>query len=293
MPKIWNASNLTQVTWAHAVNSRAELQQAFDDGVDMIECDIVFGTIIGDETLTEQPVMGHPPANTSDITLEEFLIKIKEFNSNTANKRGVKLDFKSTSVFVESTKILESLWGSMDYPVWLNADIIRGPVNNIISIPVDANTFLNECKKFPDAVLSIGWTTRWGSDFSEGSYTNNQVDKMIQAIQTNQITHPITFPIRAGIAANSKEELTRLYQSLNTTNSLSFTIWSSNGDFVNVLKLEDLIFHFGLDIVYLDVPNELSDKLNLGRSNGNESMKVSYWINLGLLFLYILFTMFD
>ena len=45
-------------------------------------------------------------------------------------------------------------------PLWLNADIVAGPVDSG-HIPVDAEVFLNLAKThFPGATLSLSWTTR-------------------------------------------------------------------------------------------------------------------------------------
>lgn len=71
----------------------------------------------------------------------------------------------------------------MNYPVWINADIIAGPLNNVATIPVDPIRFFEGVKKLPSAVLSIGWTTRWGPDFDDGEYTKAQIQQMIAAIQ--------------------------------------------------------------------------------------------------------------
>lgn len=71
----------------------------------------------------------------------------------------------------------------MTYPVWINADIIPGPVDNTLTIPVDPGVFFNGCKSLSSAILSIGWTTRWGSEFNIGNYTDEQIDDMITAIK--------------------------------------------------------------------------------------------------------------
>lgn len=142
-------------------------------------------------------------------------------------------------------------------------DIYSGPLNNTSTYPVDADIFLQESKKFVNATLSTGWTTRWGPDFIEGSYTAEQITKMIDGIKTNQVPNPITFPVRAGIAAQSIDELNRLYESLNATNYVTFTIWSSATDNVNVEDLRKMIFHFGVDKIYIDVPEDLHNQLRL------------------------------
>lgn len=102
-------SDLTQIRWAHAVNSKAELQEALnDDRIDMIEADVILGQI--NNSGNSLPVMGHPPMISSDVTLNDFLLKIVDYNSNSTNSKGVKLDFKSIEVFEASVDILDNLW---------------------------------------------------------------------------------------------------------------------------------------------------------------------------------------
>lgn len=71
----------------------------------MIEADIVLGKLNGEGD--DIPIMGHPPANTSDISLENFLITIDNFNKlNSSLRKGVKLDFKTTKVFESAISII-------------------------------------------------------------------------------------------------------------------------------------------------------------------------------------------
>jgi len=157
----------------------------------------------------------------------------------------------------------------MTYPVWINADIIAGPVEQNKSVPVDPARFFAGCMRYKQAVLSIGWTTNWGADFREGEYTKSQCDAMLKAINDNNVTstgQAITFPVRAGIAANSAQQLHNLVAAVNGTNESTLTIWSSASDYVDVERLRKLIFGFGVERVYLDVPEELSSKLDLGNT---------------------------
>lgn len=259
--------------------------------VQMIEADIVFGYLTDDPTREMQPVMAHPPIEFSDISLRSFLNQVQTFNQNSPKdkQKGVKLDFKSTETFESSLPMLMELWISMDYPVWINADIYRGPLNNTQTTPVDATTFFNGTKSLPNATLSTGWTTRWGANFTEGHYTDEQVNEMIQGIKINNVTNPITFPVRAGIAAQSLTQLDHLYKSLNESNPVTFTIWSSDNDTVDVKKLREMIFHFGVDKIYVDVPEQLSEKLrldiNAGFSiNSNLVMGLVLLMSVALLF---------
>jgi hypothetical protein len=169
----------------------------------------------------------------------------------------------------------------MDMPVWINADIYEGPLNST-SVPVAADAFFAGAKSFPSAILSTGWTTRWGSNFTDGQYTTEQINQMINGIKKNNVKNPITFPVRAGIAAQSISTLDYLYDSLKATNNVTFTIWSSDNDFVDVEQLRKMIFHFGLDKVYVDVPEKLSEKLRLD-VDPNEGFSVKPNVVMGLL----------
>lgn len=143
--------NLTAITWGHAINSQELLKNALSSeylilkinitifvlllnnwckliyalnplpiinlgDIDYIEADIVMGTIIGSDDKTEMPVMGHPPAIESDISLKEFLEKILDFNNlNADKKKGVKLDFKTIGVFNGSLNLLMEMWDKVLY----------------------------------------------------------------------------------------------------------------------------------------------------------------------------------
>lgn len=151
------------------------------------------------------------------------------------------------------------------YPVWINADIIPGPVDSEV-IPVNPDEFLSKCKQLSNATLSIGWTTEWNSKSEIGEYTEKQIDEMIDAIERNQLNgtkHAITFPVRAGIAAQSQKALEKLINHTRDTNNATLTIWSSETDAVNATNLQNLILSFGVDRVYLDVPQKLASELNL------------------------------
>ncbi|XP_030384866.1 protein FAM151B [Scaptodrosophila lebanonensis] len=266
-------SNLTAIRWAHAVNSQQLLDAALKADIDMIEADIVLGTLNG--VGEELPVMAHPPANDSDLTLADFLNQIKQYNEQTEGaQKGVKLDFKSIEVFEGSLQILDESIPMMSYPIFMNADIISGPVEQNKTVPVDPARFFAGCMRYKQSVLSIGWTTNWSGDHREGSYTQAQCDEMLEAIRWNNVLstgQAITFPVRAGIAANSEEQLHQLVAAVNGTNESTLTIWSSEGDYVDVAQLRKLIFSFGVDRVYLDVPEALASQLDLGKHEGGGS----------------------
>jgi hypothetical protein len=247
----------------------------------LIEADVVHGFMVNDELRQNiMPVMAHPPNDTSDVSLASFLRQIETFNDGVTNEqqKGVRLDFKSTAVFQNALETLR-LWNE-DYKLFINADLFSGPVNNTATLPVDPNVYFTESKKFTKAILSPGWTTRWFTEPNDGSYTREQIDTMIDSIRSHDVKNHINFPIRAGIAANSLTELTYLYNSLKDSNEITFTVWSSfiTTDYVDIENLRKVIFTFGIDKVYIDVPEVLYNQLQLDVNpfdNGSGSMRMA------------------
>lgn len=154
---------------------------------------------------------------------------------------------------------MRNLLLQMDYPLWLNADILAGPVN-ASTLPVDPEKFLKGAEKFADSVLSIGWTTQYGISNYPASYTEEQITGMLEVVKNNHVKQNVTYPVRAGIAAESFELMKRLVEE---TGNSTLTVWSSLGDRVNVENLRGLIFGVGLNKVYVDVPESLLDQLHL------------------------------
>lgn len=80
----------------------------------MLEADVVIGTF---NNSTEQiPIMAHPPANSSDLSLKMFLDNVLTYNNrnDTVSKRkGVKLDFKSIEALENSTSIIQELYNKV------------------------------------------------------------------------------------------------------------------------------------------------------------------------------------
>lgn len=57
------------------------------------------------------PVMAHPPFDQSDLSLEDFLKHVTDYNKkNKNNTKAAKLDFKSTDAVTESVKIMKKEW---------------------------------------------------------------------------------------------------------------------------------------------------------------------------------------
>lgn len=107
-------------------------------------------------------------------------------------------------------------------------------------------------------------------DKGDKGYTKAHIDAMIKTLTDNKVDagYPITFPVRAALAAESKDTLRSLYDEVSKTYQVTFTIWSGDKETekVNNEKLQEFIDTFGLNKVYVDVPEDLMKKLNSGAS---------------------------
>ncbi|KAK9876695.1 hypothetical protein WA026_014074 [Henosepilachna vigintioctopunctata] len=252
--------NLATITWAHAVNDKAYLNSSLNSGIDMLEADIVIGRT-ADNKENNIPIMGHPPNNVSDLSLSQFVSIVDEFNKRNAAKKGIKLDFKCIEAFESAIRNEEfsAILSKANYPVWLNADILEGPLAHPQSNPVDATLFIKGGKLFPRSVLSLGWTTGFDATKKVG-YTESNVREMLRVLETNEVRQPVTFAVRAGLVAESKNEMNKLLS--NNTHTL--TVWSAiNDEGFDVDKLNDVLDGIGIRRIYVDVPDELKSQLNL------------------------------
>ena len=88
--------------------------------------------------------MAHPPAIDSDLSLQQFLdIVIAE--TGRGARKGIKLDFKAIEIVEPSLQMVKLVESKLNFPVWLNADIIVGPGGGP---PVDADQFLALCSQY-------------------------------------------------------------------------------------------------------------------------------------------------
>merc|ERR1712210_290929 len=207
------ADDLTRVSWSHATNSKALLDQALADSTMMIEADVSLGR-------GNTPIMAHPPANTSDLSLQQFLESVLASTESGA-KKGIKLDFKFLGVVEPSLQLLDGLRERLAIPLWLNADILQGPGGGD---PVEGSDFLNVCKRiFPGATLSVGWTTE-----PKGQYSKDDFEKMRNLLQQHNVTSPVTLPLRASLAVNSVEPISEFLLQMENLNPfpLSLTMWT-------------------------------------------------------------------
>lgn len=170
-PGYFNPIDVTGVTWAHGVNSKADLEANLNDvGIQMLEADLVMGRLIGaGESDPVTVIMAHPPVNESDLSFEMFLGEVIEYNKNLSlgNRKGIKLDFKEYEAAEKSLQILAQRNLTeptlLQFPIWINADILPGPVN-ASSNKVDGLKLIRDQQNaLPQSSLSLGWTTRFGN----------------------------------------------------------------------------------------------------------------------------------
>lgn len=157
--------------------------------------------------------------------------------------------------------------------VWINADILKGPVGQTGQNPVDATAFFDSVKHLEKATLSLGWTSSPTYENATVGYTKEQIDEMLKVIQDNKVSEdtPITFAVRALLAINSEDHLQHLIDEVSKTNKdTSFTIWSPAKEQVDAKKLENFIKRFGTTKVYVDVPEDLRNQINV--DNGASSL---------------------
>ncbi|XP_050702468.1 protein FAM151B-like [Eriocheir sinensis] len=254
--------DLTEVTWAHRVNSQAELEAMLkDDKIMMLEADVLSGKLRDSEEKAKEgeregesstsPIMAHPPEKESDLTVAMWLDQVIQANQG-GKRKGIKLDFKELSVVKESLEELVKRKEEMTFPIWLNADILPGPSSR--NTPVPSTDFLTTCAElFPQATLSLGWTTfvAPNSPAVESGYSREHFEAMVQALDTHAITQPVTFPIRAAFVPHSIENLEWLLE--NTPDS-TVTIWSSPQDPFDPEAIKTLVDILGHNAVYLDLP---------------------------------------
>lgn len=123
-------------------------------------------------------------------------------------------------------------------------------------------------KEFGDAWLSVGWTTFYGPEMT-GQYSDLAINEMLHNLKKHNLTNRITFPVRAGLAAESKEQMSNLLAKCKNS---TLTIWSSEGDNVSVEHLRTLISNIGVDKVFIDVPTDLKSQLNLNDLSKSNSI---------------------
>lgn len=129
-----------------------------------------------------------------------------------------------------------------------------------------------------NVVLSIGWTTGRPKYHSE-EYSSSNIEDMGEVIKNTTLINvnskavDVNFPIRAIYALKNQDILHNFYYSVKRNNprsTITYTVWSEKADTIDAAKLQKFIKYYGVENIYIDLPNDLRKKLNLG--NGASSL---------------------
>ncbi|KAJ3233710.1 hypothetical protein HDU81_002032 [Chytriomyces hyalinus] len=233
--------------WGHAINSQLLLDQTLNDAtINAIEADIIYSES------QQQAVMGHPPQQDSELTLDSFLQQLlrSKFQSH-QTKTIVKFDFKSRPAFDASIDLVARYVEQTQFPVglWINADVVRGPGGG--PSVFDAHAFVETVlTRISDKViLSLGWTT--GGD-PAGVYTREMVRAM-QEVVSGRIDGGVCvqFAVRATSVVDSMKNLAPL---LEASEQFGMALWWS----AFCLKTEEVqqmqsLLHAWSERVFYDV----------------------------------------
>nr|XP_032821828.1 protein FAM151A isoform X1 [Petromyzon marinus] len=242
------------VGWAHAANNKEEMNAALGNSeVMVLEADVNIEGL-GTASETGRPIMAHPPDVTSDNSLSDWLSAVLKSN------KGIKLDFKSLEALGPSLDILleRVAQAPLDRPIWLNADIIRGPNVPAFVDPIDATGFLSLITKhFPNVTLSPGWLVAFVPALGlNETYTAAMVREMHGLVAA--LPQRVTFPVRAPLL---RRAWTHFRWLLDQSDRFSLTLWQGKSD---VIALEDMLFvRDGTDPteVYYDIYDPLLSEL--------------------------------
>lgn len=228
--------DVSLIEWSHGTNSRWKLEQALSGrAAPYVEADV--------SQADGMAVMAHPPVRSWDLSLREFLRIV----CGTPRNVTLKLDFKASHVLESAFLDMESAPLENLRDLWLNADIVEGPGGRP---EVDAQHFLQLCtSRFPQATLSLGWTTRPMS-----SYSWAHVEAMARLLVCGPYRVPrVTFPVRASMLAASTPQLLWL---LDVIPGSTLTVWSSPRDPWSTKALMKLRNLLPLTAVYYDLPSD-------------------------------------
>lgn len=241
-----------QVRWSHAVNNRSSLTEALTGPTHMMEADIIMR---GHDP--KEPIMAHPPQTDSDITLKEWLEGVK------VHDKGIKLDFKSLEAVPPSVALLQEVLAELSCPVWINADVLPGPSGQ--ATPLEPQAFLAAVGTLPShTVLSLGWTTGWTAGTDNPGYSWDMVHEMEEICRT--LKHPVTFPVRAALLAQSLSQLTWLLQQ---SDRYTLTVWTGQKDDVTLQDLLPYRKEFDISRIYYDLPDFIRTELTKTSQDNN------------------------
>lgn len=156
----------------------------------------------------------------------------------------------------------------------MNAEVLEGPGAQGSPAPVDGVKFIEEAKKLDNVVLSLGWKTITQESAKDG-YTAEHIKAMEEILKNSKINTPdykevsLNFPISAFYAIKSQDNLKKFYDGAKNANPITFTIRSQKEDKVEAKEVEAFVKSYGVEHIYMDLPDDLRKQINLGENKGN------------------------
>jgi len=270
----YESTDVGIISWAHAVNSKSEFQEAKTSGINFFEADILLRRRGGANHAENIPIMAHPPATDSDLTLKEFL------QMSSLLPIGIKLDFKTIEALRASVDVLLEHRRRVDTasdraPFWMNADIVGHGA--VVEGKVDADEFLNTSRHVtPSATLSIGWNIAPAYFHSSASsvslssssptspslplsYSDVDVRRMRDALDRNDIPSDasITFAIWSKFISNSMDTLKWLTDHYPNS---TVTIWGREAD-ATAKEVATVYSILSKSRVFIDLPETLKREI--------------------------------
>lgn len=238
-----NPRDAGKIIWSHNTDTWEQINKATSGEAMMIEGDIM---LLGQDTSnqTELPIMAHTVGDYNNMTFEQWLDEIIKVD------KGMKFDFKSLDAVKPALRIVQRKRDKIKGPIWLNADILTGPNATHTRIPAD--DFLDAITQFPEATLSLGWTTVSKRTNYNLKYTMAMVQEMQNICRTLQ--QPITFPVRAEQLVDSWDEFNWL---LKQSRRYTLTVWTSHTDNVTKSDMNYIKQQAEASRVYFDLPEQL------------------------------------
>lgn len=193
----YGVTTLGELTWGHAINSRAKLQQYLNaPQTHFLECDVILSA-------KGEVVLAHPPLTDSDLSFADMLEAL------VGSQQGLKIDFKHAETIIPVLSMLHDK--RLRQPVLLNAGICHA----MLTPSVNPTGFLGAWRKYyPQAILSPDW-----ANYSL-PYTQQNIDDMLTLV--SDIAN-VTFPVNACLTMFSWPYV----QQLLTREDYSLTIWNS------------------------------------------------------------------
>ena len=235
----------SSLRWSHGANTLPLLHAAHSSASHFIEADVQF------DPATCQPVMSHDQSADGTQVLPFLQAAVRRSPLSPAHLPasspvppvGLKLDFKDSRAVTPTLLALSSLLpppaaaaqSAINPLLWLNADVLQGPLGPAPSI--DAARFIADARAlFPDAVLSLGWTTgtpvgRGGEDDNAPVYSAGMVAGMVAVCEAHGVV-AVTFPVRARYVEASWAVAGGLRDALEGEGrrGWSLTVWSNATD---------------------------------------------------------------